>query len=74
GPGVPESFEASVFDPHFTTKPNGTGLGLAISRSIVRAHGGDMHLERSRLGGSAFVMLLPSMEQEDPQRGGGLIS
>jgi nitrogen-specific signal transduction histidine kinase len=74
GSGIPEGFEASVFDPRFTTKQDGTGLGLAISRSIVRAHGGEIHLERSELGGCAFVILLPFGERGNPQRGGGLVS
>jgi signal transduction histidine kinase len=74
GSGIPEGFEASIFDLRFTTKQDGTGLGLAISRSIVRAHGGEIHLERSELGGCAFVMLLPVGERGNPQRGGGLVS
>ena len=37
----------------------GAGLGLAIVRRISRAHGGDVHVEASSLGGAAFVLRIP---------------
>jgi two-component system osmolarity sensor histidine kinase EnvZ len=39
----------------------GAGLGLAIVRSTVRAHGGDVKLETSPLGGLRAVVRLPAV-------------
>jgi two-component system osmolarity sensor histidine kinase EnvZ len=37
----------------------GVGLGLAIARDIARAHGGDIILEDSPMGGLRAVLHLP---------------
>jgi two-component system osmolarity sensor histidine kinase EnvZ len=37
----------------------GTGLGLAIALDIARAHGGDIRLEASPLGGLRAVVQIP---------------
>lgn len=60
GSGVPEDLAAKIFDPYFTTKPMGSGLGLAISYSIVKKHGGLLHLENSSAEGSTFAFYLPA--------------
>lgn len=38
----------------------GAGLGLAISRDIAAAYGGDLQLDRSRLGGLEVALCLPN--------------
>ena len=62
GSGVPDELGAKIFDPYFTTKPTATGLGLAISYSIVKKHGGLLHLESTSLAGSTFAFYLRATE------------
>ena len=38
----------------------GTGLGLAIARDIARAHGGDILLSDSTLGGLRALIRIPA--------------
>ena len=61
GSGIPAALISKVFKPMFTTKPEGkgTGLGLAIVREIVRAHGGEVHIESEDGQGTAVVFTLP---------------
>lgn len=40
GPGIPEEYVKTIFDPFVTHKSHGTGLGLAITKSILQQHGG----------------------------------
>ena len=64
GSGIPEELRTKIFDPYFTTKPTGTGLGLAISYSIVKKHGGLLHLENSSPEGSAFAFYLRASDRK----------
>ncbi len=59
GPGIPPDRRESVFRPFETGSAGGTGLGLTIARDIVRAHGGDITLEESPLGGLRARVRLP---------------
>ena len=59
GPGIPADRRESVFRPFETDATGGTGLGLTIARDIVRAHGGDILLEDSPLGGLRARIRLP---------------
>jgi two-component system, OmpR family, osmolarity sensor histidine kinase EnvZ len=36
-----------------------TGLGLAIARDIIRAHGGEIHLSESQMGGLKATIRMP---------------
>ena len=60
GPGVPFDLAGKIFDPYFTTKTASTGLGLAISYSIIRKHGGFLHLEKNSPSGATFTFYLPT--------------
>lgn len=63
GPGVPEELRQRVFGKFFripgTTK-QGSGLGLSIVQDIVRAHGGEVGVERSPWGGARFWVSIPA--------------
>jgi two-component system osmolarity sensor histidine kinase EnvZ len=59
GPGIPPDRRESVFRPFESGAAGGTGLGLTIARDIVRAHGGDIMLEDSPLGGLRARIRLP---------------
>jgi two-component system sensor kinase FixL len=59
GDGIPPSIRDQLFHPFTTSKATGTGLGLMICKRIVEAHGGDIRVDRSDLGGAAFVLNLP---------------
>ena len=59
GPGIPPERRESVFRPFESDAAGGTGLGLTIARDIVRAHGGDIVLEDSPLGGLRARIRLP---------------
>ncbi len=59
GPGIAVDRRESVFKPFESGADDGTGLGLTIARDIARAHGGEIHLEQSPLGGLRARMRLP---------------
>ena len=59
GPGIAPDRRESVFRPFESGAAGGTGLGLTIARDIVRAHGGDITLEDSPLGGLRARIRLP---------------
>ncbi|MBW4023674.1 MAG: HAMP domain-containing protein [Proteobacteria bacterium] len=60
GPGIPPDQLESVFRPFESgAHPGGSGLGLTIARDIVRAHGGDIRLSQSPLGGLRATIRLP---------------
>jgi two-component system osmolarity sensor histidine kinase EnvZ len=59
GPGIAAERREDVFRPFQTDSTGGTGLGLTIARDIVRAHGGDISLEDSPLGGLRARVRLP---------------
>jgi two-component system osmolarity sensor histidine kinase EnvZ len=65
GPGIAPELREDVFKPFFRLDESrnvdggGTGLGLAIARDIARAHGGDVILSDSPLGGLRATVRLP---------------
>ena len=50
-----------IFQPFFTTKPTGqgTGLGLSLSYDIIKAHGGEIHVDTKEGEGTEFCIVLP---------------
>jgi signal transduction histidine kinase len=64
GPGIGGLGRERLFEPFFTTKPSGTGLGLAVSRAIAQAHGGDVTVGESPLGGALFTLRIPEHREE----------
>ena len=60
GPGIAPDRRESVFRPFESGAGGGTGLGLTIARDIVRAHGGEIMLEDSPMGGLRARLRLPT--------------
>ena len=66
GPGIPAQAREDVFKPFVrldearNQDDSGAGLGLSISREIARAHGGDVTLTTSPLGGLRASVRLPA--------------
>lgn len=65
GPGIAEDDYEAAFRPFYrldearNLQSGGVGLGLAIARDIARAHGGDVRLDKSPLGGLRAVVRIP---------------
>jgi two-component system, OmpR family, osmolarity sensor histidine kinase EnvZ len=65
GPGIPAEMREEVFRPFMrlddarNQDEGGTGLGLAIARDIARAHGGDITLGDSPMGGLRATVRVP---------------
>lgn len=65
GPGIPEAMYDEAFRPFSRLDESrnqnrkGVGLGLAIARDVARAHGGDVTLDRSELGGLKATVRVP---------------
>ncbi len=65
GPGIPPGFYEDAFRPFSrldasrNQNVSGVGLGLTIARDTARAHGGDVTLGKSELGGLRATLRLP---------------
>jgi two-component system osmolarity sensor histidine kinase EnvZ len=65
GPGIPQARREEAFRPFHrldegrNLQTGGSGLGLAIARDIARAHGGEILLDQSALGGLKATIRLP---------------
>ncbi|KMO29633.1 ATPase [Methylobacterium tarhaniae] len=65
GPGIPPELREEVFKPFVRLDDarqdaGGSGLGLAIALDIARAHGGDVALHDSPLGGLRATVRVPA--------------
>jgi signal transduction histidine kinase len=67
GPGIPAEDLAHVFERFYrgdrsrAEEGGASGLGLAIARSLVQAHGGEMHAESAPGQGTKMVIRLPKV-------------
>ena len=59
GPGIPNEYLPTLFEPFVTHKKEGTGLGLAIARNLLEAHGGNIRVNTSTDTGTCFILQLP---------------
>ena len=65
GPGIPENEYDNVFKPFYkidkgrAEKKSSVGLGLSIASDIIRSHGGNIKLEKSKLNGLGVRIFLP---------------
>ena len=61
GDGIPADVLPHIFDPFFTTKApgKGTGLGLSMTSSIIKKHGGEIHVTSVLGKGATFHLCLP---------------
>jgi PAS domain S-box-containing protein len=70
GIGVPEGKREAIFEAFIRTHPEenkGHGLGLSIVRRIIKGMGGQVGVEESDMGGSAFwfELLQPSSQSTE---------
>lgn len=68
---IPRDLVAKVFEPMTggdgrREKSQGLGLGLFITKQIVRAHGGDVGVQSSDAGETAFYVVLPRVAHRAP--------
>jgi PAS domain S-box-containing protein len=67
GSGIPPNMRERVFTKFFRvpgTAKQGSGLGLSIVEDIVRAHGGDVGVDPSPLGGARLWFSIPVTPKE----------
>ena len=66
GPGIPEKEYDNVFKPFYkidkgrTESKSSVGLGLSIASDIIRSHGGNIKLEKSKMNGLEVRIFLPA--------------
>jgi signal transduction histidine kinase len=70
GPGIAPDERDRIFDPFYRgsearARHEGFGLGLPILRRVARAHGGDVNVSASPLGGARFELSLPGWAARD---------
>tara|TARA_Y100001970_G_scaffold292889_1_gene436398 strand:+ start:1112 stop:2431 length:1320 start_codon:yes stop_codon:yes gene_type:complete len=65
GPGIPENEYDNVFKPFYkinkgrADSKSSVGLGLSIASDIIRSHGGNIKLEKSKMNGLEVRIFLP---------------
>lgn len=70
GPGIPPDESKRIFESFYQVNASlarissGTGLGLAICQGLVRAHGGEIWVEKQEKG-ACFAFSIPLTSQPD---------
>ena len=70
GPGISDEEKERVFQMFYTgSNPiadsrRSLGLGLGLCKSIITAHGGEIHVADNRPKGTVFTFTVPSGEVE----------
>ena len=65
GPGIPKEEYEKVFKPFYkinkgrADSKSSVGLGLSIASDIIRSHGGNIKLEKSKMNGLGVKIFLP---------------
>ena len=65
GPGIPKKEHENVFKPFYkmdkgrNDSKSSVGLGLSIASDIIKSHGGNIMLEKSKLNGLRVKIFLP---------------
>ena len=65
GPGIPNKEHENVFKPFYkidkgrADSKSSVGLGLSIASDIVKSHGGNIKLEKSKMNGLRVKIFLP---------------
>ncbi len=65
GPGIPENEYNNVFKPFYkinkgrADSKSSVGLGLSIASDIIKSHGGNINLQKSKMNGLEVRIFLP---------------
>jgi PAS domain S-box-containing protein len=68
GAGIDRQAIDLIFDAFFTTKEMGTGLGLSTVLNIIKAHGGDIHVDSEVGRGTCFTIYLPAVTNSEEKQ------
>ena len=74
GPGVPPDERHRIFDAFVTGRKQGSGLGLFSVRACAEAHGGNITVDDSSLGGALFSLELPADSNDSVRLNSALAS
>lgn len=72
GPGIPDAELENVFKPFYrldfsrNSDTGGVGLGLSVVRTVIHAHGGNIHLHNRAEGGLRVTVTLPQQHPGTP--------
>ena len=67
GPGIPLHERERIFEKFAQVEGGerrGAGLGLTFCKMVAEAHGGNLSVSESHLGGALFCLVLPFSEEE----------